>query len=191
MLFSLKAASILKISSVRMWMSKEYAQSLITEELKGLKETYFSLTFKEEEEESNAISSPDSCDSYGDSYFRYHFQEDEEANKKNEAGKFKISIELDNEIANYSRILSQTEYLKTCRSSTQFWIKNSNSMPKLSSLALLLLNIPASSAHVERFFSICGAVCKQSSLGMKDDLIILRSMLKANLDLLNEMNEEV
>jgi len=54
----------------------------------------------------------------------------------------------------------------------------------------ILLNIQSSSAFVERFFSICGIICKKRASNMKNKLIIMRSMMKANFHLLNEFNEQ-
>jgi hypothetical protein len=50
-----------------------------------------------------------------------------------------------------------------------------------------LLNIPASSAFIERFFSLCGAICKSRCGNMTAQTIINRCMLKANMELLNNM----
>ena len=72
-------------------------------------------------------------------------------------------------------------------SSRQFWIENSTKMPILADLALLLLNIPSSSAFIERFFSICGAICNKRSGNYSDEMIILRSVLKANMNTLQNM----
>lgn len=59
-------------------------------------------------------------------------------------------------------------------------------MPKLFELAQILLCIPASSAFIERFFSISGAVCKVRAGNTAPDLICTRSFLKSNLFLLRE-----
>ena len=72
-------------------------------------------------------------------------------------------------------------------SSRQFWIENSTKMPILADLSLLLLNIPSSSAFIDRFFSICGAICNKRSGNYSDDMIILRSFLKANMNTLQNM----
>ena len=50
-----------------------------------------------------------------------------------------------------------------------------------------MLNIPSSSASIERFFSICGVICTQRRGNMDPDTIIKRSMLKVNVTLLEEM----
>jgi len=62
-------------------------------------------------------------------------------------------------------------------------------MPYLYELQLLLLNIPASSSFIERFFSISGIVCDVKRLNMKEDLIIMHSLMKANMNILKELNQ--
>lgn len=54
-------------------------------------------------------------------------------------------------------------------------------MPKLATLSLVILNIMSSSAHIERFFSKSGIICREGSMNMKDDLVICRSMLNQTL----------
>jgi hypothetical protein len=77
------------------------------------------------------------------------------------------------------------------KSSTNYWLQNQSKFRKLSELYFLLNSIPASSAYIERFFSISGIVCDQKRMTMEDDLIIHRSMLKAKmkvLDILESIN---
>ena len=62
-------------------------------------------------------------------------------------------------------------------------------MPNLFDLQLILLNIWASSAFIERFFSISGIICDIKRANMEEDLIRMRSMLKANMPILNSTNE--
>ena len=52
---------------------------------------------------------------------------------------------------------------------------------------MLLLNIPSSRAFIERFFSICGAICNKRSGNYSDDMIILKSFSKANMNTLQNM----
>ena len=70
----------------------------------------------------------------------------------------------------------------------QFWNSFNNQMPNLTELALILLNIPSSSAFIERVFSIPWAICEQRRGNMSDSLIIHRSMLKTNLDIVEKLN---
>ena len=70
-----------------------------------------------------------------------------------------------------------------------FWLQNSLQFPMLYKLAKVLLNVQSSSAFIERFFSICGVVCTRRATNMKADLLIKRSMLKANMTILNHLNK--
>ena len=74
-------------------------------------------------------------------------------------------------------------------STEDFWNSNSKQLPHLSKIALILLNIPSSSAYIERHFSLSGAICSQRRGNMSADLIITRSMLKANIKLINTLNQ--
>jgi hypothetical protein len=59
----------------------------------------------------------------------------------------------------------------------------------LKKLALMLLNIPSSAAYIERQFSIAGAICSQRRGNMKSEQIITRVMLKTNMNLLKQLNQ--
>ena len=50
--------------------------------------------------------------------------------------------------------------------STEFWRKYEKDMPLLFKLILILDNIPAASAQIERFFSMTGLICDQRRLRM-------------------------
>jgi len=54
---------------------------------------------------------------------------------------------------------------------------------------LRLLSIPATSAHIERFFSVAGIINSKHSTNISDDLLIERSLLKANIKLLENFNK--
>lgn len=117
------------------------------------------------------------------------FKDDENVTEKNdEPNLFNLEKDLDQEIKNFSEYLSNVNF-KTIKSTRSFWIANKGKFPKLLKLAIYLLNISASSAFVERFFSIAGIICKKNSGNMNEDLIIKRSMLKANIEILDELNE--
>ena len=96
---------------------------------------------------------------------------------------------IDEEIAVLSGILTETKKLKKIKKTRDFWLHHKNNMPYLYELQLLLLNIPASSSFIERFFSISGIVCDVKRLNMKEDLIIMRSLMKANMNILKELNQ--
>ena len=49
--------------------------------------------------------------------------------------------------------------------------------------------MPSGTAFIERFFSVCGIVCNKRNASMKADLIITKSMLRANIKLFEELNK--
>ena len=54
-------------------------------------------------------------------------------------------------------------------------------------LAKKLLNFQASTNFVERFFSICGIICNVKNTNMSDKMIIMRSVLKTNIEILESL----
>jgi hypothetical protein len=90
------------------------------------------------------------------------------------------------EIDSLKEFLFSREFVTSVKSSRDFWVKHLEQFPLLSYLAIILLSIPASSAFIERFFSVCGFQVKRF-INMSDDLFEMRSMLKSNLDTLNSM----
>ena len=95
---------------------------------------------------------------------------------------------VNDELCNYSLIISNPDFKKQQYSTKEFWTKKATDFPHLHELSKALFCIQSSSAFIERFFSICGVVCKKRSSNMSDEKIILRSFLKSNMKLLNEMN---
>ena len=69
--------------------------------------------------------------------------------------------------------------------SAEFWkTEYQSEMPKLAELYFILNNIPSTSASIERFFSIAGIVNDKRRLRMRNDLITQRTMIKANMEVL-------
>ncbi len=99
---------------------------------------------------------------------------------------YKIEVELEREILKLADILNRTEILIKI-TNMAFWNQYMDEIPRLARLALVLLNIHVSSAFIERFFSIFRIKCKKNSGNMKDELIITRSMLKANKKILDDL----
>ena len=95
------------------------------------------------------------------------------------------SVAIEKEKLDFTELLGEIG-LNRISSSVVFWQTYQVRLPNLSKLALILLNIPASSAFVERFFSICGVVCRTRAGNMSPKMIISRSLLKANLWLLEK-----
>lgn len=82
--------------------------------------------------------------------------------------------------------LNNDAFLKKLKSSPEFWNNEGRMLPRLRELALVLSNINSSSAFIERFFSIAEIVNKKRSARMSDQLLVMRSMLKANMSILKE-----
>lgn len=68
----------------------------------------------------------------------------------------------------------------------EFWNIHQSEMPILSDLARKLLCILSSSACIERFFSICGVICTNRRGNMNPNMIRSRSLIKVNLDLIED-----
>ena len=98
---------------------------------------------------------------------------------------FIFEQELNTEILSFSELINIQE--NRTRSTNNFWEKYAEKLPKLFKLFLMLHNITSTSASVERFFSIAGLVCYKRRLMMKEDLIEYRSMLKANMSVLDSL----
>ena len=102
-----------------------------------------------------------------------------------------FKLNLDKEVKAFQTLLSENNYriLNEINSTASFWIKNTVKFPFLSKLARILINIKSSSSCVERYFSICGFNSKKYSSNIGDDLFTARCMLRANIDILRELNE--
>lgn len=95
---------------------------------------------------------------------------------------------IDNEKIEFFNLIEEKN-LQT--SSTKiFWMKNKIVLPYLKALAENLLNIPSSAAYIERYYSLCGNVCKTKCGNMGKNQIITRSLLKANMKILNDLNKK-
>ena len=61
-----------------------------------------------------------------------------------------------------------------------FWLKYENEWPELASYAKRVLTVPASSAAVERVFSVGGALLRPSRRRLSDRLFEMLMFLKCN-----------
>ena len=87
-----------------------------------------------------------------------------------------IKQQLENEVSLFRSLLIKEKMLQyDCISTKRFWLKYKSVLPNLFKLALKLLNIHASTAFIERFFSICGIICSEKN---------------SNMDTLNELTIE-
>jgi hypothetical protein len=79
----------------------------------------------------------------------------------NELALCKLKEILGKEVVHFLSLINSEEFQEKKMSTSQFWLKNQKEMPHLFDLALVLNCIICSAATIERFFSICGAICKQ------------------------------
>jgi hypothetical protein len=117
------------------------------------------------------------------------------ANKKEqeqaliEATSEQLKKQVDKEISKFKNIIiAQNFFYK--HTTNYFWSTNNKELCNLSELATILLNIPASSAFIERFFSIAGVVFSTRRGNSCDDLIIMRSLLKTNMETVESLTNE-
>ena len=84
---------------------------------------------------------------------------------------------------------SESISLGYCSNKTteDFWV--GRKFPNLSKLALLLMNIPSSSAYIERQFSVSGSICSQRRGNMSSEQIINRVVIKTNMNIIVELNK--
>lgn len=159
--------------------------------LHSLKRVYLKFFYdnSENEPEKNTVNLPSPRNDNTDNealFFKQLMKDGATQQKNKEPEVYKIEVELEKEAFKLADILSQVDKFKDI-TNMKFWNHYMDQMPRLARLALVLLNINVSSAFIERFFSICGIICKKNSGNMKDDLIITRSMLKANMKILDDL----
>ena len=92
---------------------------------------------------------------------------------------------MENEKLSLLNLIESPNFNET--STPEFWTRNKKLMPKLSELALILFNIPASADFIERYYSLCGNICKNRCGNMTPQVIIQRSFLKSNIKILNKL----
>ena len=90
---------------------------------------------------------------------------------------------LKDEIKVFLNIIKETKYDST----KKFWLKYKISLPNLFNLSARLLSIPATSAFIERYFSITGQINYKTTNSMSTELLKTKSMLKANIKLLDQI----
>ena len=91
------------------------------------------------------------------------------------------SIECD-----LNEYLSQITKLSDMELETdKFWCLNEQRWPELASFAKFILSVPATSAPVERIFSVGSSILRPSRRCLKDDVFRQLMFLKCNLNLFN------
>ena len=101
-----------------------------------------------------------------------------------------LSIKLEKEKLDFLHQLETTNLKdKSIKSNSKFWLKHQLKYPSLFQLSLILCNIPASSAFIERFYSLSGNVCKSRSGNLSAETIIAKCMLKSNIEILKRLKK--
>ena len=179
-------AALLNTSKLPLWFCKSFGQDQHDKCITNLSNVANEIVEKEKEDkfrkrqkappnkqfdENNIADAFDSL---------YHDVENDD-NIFTTAQSDKSSIEL--EKTKFLAILEDASQLLI--TTKQFWQKHRSTLPNLYKVARHLLSIPSSSAFVERFFSICGVICRKRAGNMSDKTLITRSFLKTNMKLLN------
>ena len=99
--------------------------------------------------------------------------------------KFQKQEAINLEINEFSKIIANKDF--KCLSSNQFWIEKKLEFPNLCTLFAMLNSINASSAYIERFFSLCGIITTQRNQNSREDLFVSRAMLCANMKILEKL----
>ena len=76
--------------------------------------------------------------------------------------------------------------LKEDENPLEFWKEQQTSYPKLVKLAIRYLSVPASSAPVERLFSISGKIFRQERCRLSDEHFQKLTNIKCNSHILNK-----
>jgi hypothetical protein len=198
-LFS-QAASVLRVSVLKNWIYRSYSNGYLKKGLEALKECcilflYTSKTNNDNEETFNeqaqTQNSTNSNNNFASCNFYNHSQISENSSQSNEAQIFQRDKAIAEEIDTFATLLGNKKFVEECskKKTSDVWKKYKNKMPILYQLKQVLLNIPATSSFIERFFSISGIVCDIRRLNMTDDLIIMRSLMKANMHILKDLNQ--
>ena len=200
--FFLKVASILRVSALNNWITRSYSTGFLKKGLEALKDVCILFLYSRKSENEKEQALLDDSDNYGSqvsnktqdnfasmSCYNYS-QQSSEASQENEAFIFKRDKELQKEISFLTELLGDKKRIQSyaAKKTAKFWTDFKSEMPNLFELQIILLNCPATSSFIERFFSLSGIVCDIRRLNMTDDLMLMRSLMKANMGILKELN---
>ena len=128
---------------------------------------------------SEKIVTPKTADS-DQLFFAGMFQEEDELENTESvraALNLKKTEEINLEIRKFSDLIATDGFAKTNSSSNQFWKNNKQDYSHLCTLFIMFNAISASSAYIERFFSICGIISTQRNQNSNEDLFNARAMI--------------
>lgn len=160
---------------------------MLTDGINSIKEACNSLFPTVQLTDTSARTPRSAASTASDNWFFSADTEELLATDNTEQSRLASNNQVDSEISKLKALLGNASYINAVHSSHKFWRDHGHEMPKLKKLFSILLNIPASSAFIERFFSIAGCVCDVKRGRMDPDLVRCRSLLKTNIKFLNEM----
>lgn len=184
----------MKVSFLKYWINERVALGFFEKSFGSLEKAAEKFELFETLDSENEIPSPSPISAKNERNalsftFNFKAKEQEEVYEQRERFSSQIRIQFKNELRTFR------ECLETCglvykHSTKFFWNENALKLPILQKLARIILNISSSSASIERFFSLCGFVCDSRRARMDDDLVIIRCLLKANIELIKQLKNE-
>ena len=199
----------MKVSTLKYWIGRPWSKGSFTSGIASLAECadqYLFKTLKESTakeavienpqenfednlQENNPVSPNLKTPASASQKAFYHFFEKDLVNKEDMQNEM-LKLNFNKEVDEFQKLMCSNNFkiITTINSTASFWIKNEIKFPLLSKLARLLINIKSSSSCIERFFSICGFNSKKNRGNIGDDLFTCRCILRANIDILNELN---
>jgi hypothetical protein len=181
-------ASLLNISKLKLWYNRKDCLSIrqsahlnliqvrnLFDKKKEIQEPHTQTSNKEN------VNQSDSNDSLAGFLCDDNYQQNSEIESE-----IKTTI-IENEKIEFYQIIENNDFGTT--STKTFWMNNKEKLPHLKDLAEILLNIPSSAAFIERYYSLCGNVCKTKCGNMGKDQIIKRSLLKANIAIVKQLSK--
>ncbi|CAF1131770.1 unnamed protein product [Brachionus calyciflorus] len=168
-------ASLLNISKLKIWIKRPDCADIKKNGLDNL--TKIAKIYLEKRQKktlnSDDLNRTQTSTSTMDSITA--FEMDDDYLSETEVSKVIDNYELERQKIYFIKNVIDNSRLNA-NSTAKFWSED-NQMSHFSNLALSLLNIPSSSSYIERFYSICGTVCKKNSGNMTAGTIIQRSLL--------------
>ena len=197
-----KAATLMKVKGLKYWVGRPWSSGLFTSSFEALQtcaETLLLEKRKETERNDDSedvgmstpnLQTPDNVHT-PDNYFQTQFfsKDHPEIDQSKNAELLKRNVSKEIDIFRKILCENNSKIIKNCISTSKFWLTNSEKLPHLSKLALILMNINSSSSFIERYFSICGFVQDKRRMNISIDLFQSRCLLRANIKILNELNQ--
>lgn len=186
------AAAVLNVEYMSAWVPRSFTKEFLKKGIEALPDVGLLVLAKGATNEPTATANcADGGDSDNDSIFGFTIQNKLKksctiSNINEELTASSLYLQIEEEKIKYTNILREIKYNYKNSSLAEFWIKHRQQLPLLYELALHLLVIPASSAYIERFFSISGIINSKRSANMDSETLQMKAVLKANTHLLKK-----